>query len=215
MWFYFLNFGKSIIKYLQLKIMIYKVISISGSLYTKEGLLSYNLLEESGGQWSYETVFNKPIPINTVLSVAATLSLNLTDFTNNDAAIGQYLAKVVASFITENKLDHKVDFIVTEGILVNENIYMGSAAEIAAHCNLPVVGELYKMNIALQGSANGVYAIAKNLLNCDAAESSINQNIAIALLGALRWREANNILAEHTNAKRSHIGGTLWLGVDA
>jgi protein involved in ribonucleotide reduction len=215
MWFYFLNFGKSIIKYLQLKIMIYKVISISGSLYTKEGLLSYNLLEESGGQWSCETVVNKPISINTVLSVATILNLTIIDFTSNDAAIGQHLAKEIASFISENGLDHKVDFIVCEGILVTENIYMGNAAEIAAASNLPVIGDLYRMNTALQGSAKGVHEIAQSLLACDAKESQANQNIAIALLGTLRWREANNILAEHTQATRSHIGGTLWLGVDA
>ncbi len=195
--------------------MLYKVISISGSLQTKEGLLSYNLLEESGGQWSCETVVNKPISINTILSVAATLNLTITDFISNDAAIGQYLAKEVAAFITENTLDHKVDFIVAEGIWVTQNIYMGNVAEIATHCNLPIIGDLYKMNTALQGTTNGIYALAQNLLSCNAYESAANQNIAIALLGALRWREANNILAEHTQAKRNHIGGSLWLGVDA
>lgn len=39
--------------------------------------------------------------------------------------------------------------------------------------------------------------------------------IAIALAGALRWREANTTLASVTGASRNSIGGALWIGQDA
>jgi anhydro-N-acetylmuramic acid kinase len=39
--------------------------------------------------------------------------------------------------------------------------------------------------------------------------------ITIALMGVLRWREENNVLAAITGARRNSIGGALWMGQDA
>ncbi len=39
--------------------------------------------------------------------------------------------------------------------------------------------------------------------------------LIMALMGTLRWREENNVLASVTGAKRNSIGGALWLGTEA
>ena len=36
--------------------------------------------------------------------------------------------------------------------------------------------------------------------------------IVMALLGALRWREEENVFSSVTGAERDSIGGALWLG---
>ena len=39
--------------------------------------------------------------------------------------------------------------------------------------------------------------------------------IVMALLGILRWREENTVLSSVTGAKRSSIGGAVWMGQEA
>lgn len=39
--------------------------------------------------------------------------------------------------------------------------------------------------------------------------------IVMALIGVLRWRENNNVLASVTGAKRDSIGGAVWIGQEA
>jgi anhydro-N-acetylmuramic acid kinase len=39
--------------------------------------------------------------------------------------------------------------------------------------------------------------------------------IIMALIGVLRWREENNVLASVTGASRSSIGGAVWIGQEA
>jgi anhydro-N-acetylmuramic acid kinase len=39
--------------------------------------------------------------------------------------------------------------------------------------------------------------------------------IIMALIGVLRWREENNVLASVTGATRSSIGGAVWMGQEA
>jgi anhydro-N-acetylmuramic acid kinase len=34
----------------------------------------------------------------------------------------------------------------------------------------------------------------------------------MALMGALRWREEENVLSSVTGAKKNSIGGALWMG---
>jgi anhydro-N-acetylmuramic acid kinase len=38
------------------------------------------------------------------------------------------------------------------------------------------------------------------------------EGLVIALLGVLRWREENNVLASVTGASRDSIGGAIWMG---
>ena len=39
--------------------------------------------------------------------------------------------------------------------------------------------------------------------------------LIMALMGVLRWREENNVLASVTGASRSSIGGAVWMGLEA
>ena len=39
--------------------------------------------------------------------------------------------------------------------------------------------------------------------------------LIMALIGVLRWREENNVLASVTGASRDSIGGAVWIGQDA
>jgi anhydro-N-acetylmuramic acid kinase len=39
--------------------------------------------------------------------------------------------------------------------------------------------------------------------------------LVMALIGVLRWREENNVLASVTGARRNSIGGALWIGQEA
>ncbi len=39
--------------------------------------------------------------------------------------------------------------------------------------------------------------------------------LIMALIGVLRWREANNVLASVTGASRDSIGGAVWIGQEA
>jgi len=39
--------------------------------------------------------------------------------------------------------------------------------------------------------------------------------IIMGLMGVLRWREENNVLASVTGASRNSIGGAVWIGLEA
>jgi anhydro-N-acetylmuramic acid kinase len=45
----------------------------------------------------------------------------------------------------------------------------------------------------------------------DADTINFKEALAIAIIGALRWREENNVLASVTGASRDSIGGALWI----
>lgn len=46
----------------------------------------------------------------------------------------------------------------------------------------------------------------------DAAIINYKEAIVMALIGVLRWREENNVLATVTGASRSSVNGALWMG---
>jgi anhydro-N-acetylmuramic acid kinase len=64
--------------------------------------------------------------------------------------------------------------------------------------------------IATMISGYGVEAIVPDIHLVDFKEA-----IVMALLGILRWREENTVLNSVTGAKRSSIGGAVWIGLEA
>jgi len=46
----------------------------------------------------------------------------------------------------------------------------------------------------------------------DAAIVDYEEALVMALIGVLRWREENNVLASVTGASRDSIGGAVWIG---
>ena len=49
----------------------------------------------------------------------------------------------------------------------------------------------------------------------DAALVDFKEALVMALIGVLRWREENNVLASVTGASRDSIGGAVWIGQGA
>jgi anhydro-N-acetylmuramic acid kinase len=46
----------------------------------------------------------------------------------------------------------------------------------------------------------------------DAGTVKFKESIVMALIGALRWREEENVLSSVTGASRDSVGGAIWLG---
>ena len=65
-----------------------------------------------------------------------------------------------------------------------------------------------RLQAVLQPAGVEVVATDKNL-------SDYKEAIIMALIGVLRWREENNVLASVTGASRSSIGGAVWIGQEA
>jgi anhydro-N-acetylmuramic acid kinase len=49
----------------------------------------------------------------------------------------------------------------------------------------------------------------------DAGLVDYKEALIMALIGVLRWREENNVLATVTGASRDSIGGAVWIGQEA
>jgi anhydro-N-acetylmuramic acid kinase len=65
-----------------------------------------------------------------------------------------------------------------------------------------------RLQAALQPAGVEVVVPEKNLIDYKEA-------LIMALIGVLRWREENNVLASVTGASRSSIGGAVWIGQEA
>lgn len=65
-----------------------------------------------------------------------------------------------------------------------------------------------RLQAALQPAGVEVVATDKDLVD-------FKEAIIMALIGVLRWREENNVLASVTGASRSSIGGAVWIGQEA
>jgi len=65
-----------------------------------------------------------------------------------------------------------------------------------------------RLQAALQPAGVELVASDKDLIDYKEA-------LIMALIGVLRWREENNVLASVTGASRSSIGGAVWIGQEA
>jgi anhydro-N-acetylmuramic acid kinase len=67
---------------------------------------------------------------------------------------------------------------------------------------------LERLQAALQPIGVEVVTTERNLID-------FKEALIMALIGVLRWREENNVLASVTGATRSSIGGAVWIGQEA
>ena len=67
---------------------------------------------------------------------------------------------------------------------------------------------LERLQAALLPMGVEVVTTEKNLID-------FKEALIMALIGVLRWREENNVLASVTGATRSSIGGAVWIGQEA
>lgn len=65
-----------------------------------------------------------------------------------------------------------------------------------------------RLQAVLQPAGVEVVAPEKDLID-------FKEALIMALIGVLRWREENNVLASVTGASRSSIGGAVWIGQEA
>ena len=57
--------------------------------------------------------------------------------------------------------------------------------------------------------------VAQPVSDSDKALIDYKEALVMALIGVLRWREENNVLASVTGASRDSIGGAVWMGQEA
>ena len=165
--------------------MVYRVL---GVLFTHSGLsIAFVEFHENAGMWTFELTANKNYSAGAI-----------------DPLIGE--------FIEENNLQYQVALVTihTESRSV---IFRG--ASIAAATGLPVITDLSAIDIALGGNGEFYETTAQKLGINEDKLSELSKTICVAFMGILRWREEYNFLSSVTGARRSSIGGAIWLGQEA
>ncbi|HEU5165855.1 MAG TPA: hypothetical protein VFU29_09970 [Chitinophagaceae bacterium] len=162
--------------------MIYRAL---GVLFSDSGYsIAFSEFHENAGVWTFELKTNRSYPTGNGISL-------------------------IEKFIEENNLQYQVALIAvhaeSKGILF-------SGASIAAATGLPVITDLSALDIALGGNGEFYGNISKKLKIASENMNELNKTICIAFMGILRWREEYNFLSSVTGAKRSSIGGAIWLG---
>ncbi len=194
--------------------MLYKIITIHGDLNLRTIQISYTHIEETGGNWNSETLHVKTNPFVFSATIPQLLQMNVVDFKKMEQEVSVRLSAEVLSFINAFQLEHKIDFIANLGIVVDSTLSIENNAALAAKLQLPVIGQFNEMNQVLGGDHNFLQ-IGNDILDMNDLDVSQRKIHSIALMGVLRWREAYNVKAAYSGAVRDHIGGCIWLGVEA
>jgi len=149
-------------------------------------MISFTEFHENAGKWNFELNQNKIYPPGPNHSLS--------------------------EFIEENNLQFKVALITVHteepGIILN-------GPSIAVATGLPVIIDLALMDKELGGNGEFYKSCAEKLSIDEKNIDDVNKSICIAFMGILRWREEYNFLSSITGAKRSSIGGAVWLGQEA
>ena len=165
--------------------MIYRAL---GVLFSHSGLsIAFAEFHENAGAWTYELKANKSYP-------------------------GMEIDAMIDQFIKENNLQYQVALITTHAETMGLTF---NGASIAAASELPVITDLTAVDIELGGKGEFYVTASKKLGITEEALSGLNKTICVAFMGVLRWREEYNFLSSVTGARRSSIGGAIWLGQEA
>ena len=158
-----------------------------GALFS--GGLSIVLVEfhENAGQWTFE--------------------LNA----NNSYGEGN-INSPIQKFIEEKSLQYRVALITVHSDVGGEQF---NGAFIAAETGLPVITDLLLLDKELGGNGDFYSASLEKLKMDHSDNTGLNKTICVAFMGVLRWREEYNFLSSVTGARRSSIGGAIWLGQEA
>jgi len=162
--------------------MVYRAL---GVLFSDSGYsVAFSEFHENAGVWTHE--------LKTHISIPSGNSISL-----------------IEKFIEENNLQYQVALITVHaespGILF-------SGASVAATTGLPVITDLTALDVALGGNGEFYNSALKKLNITNDSMNELNKAICVAFMGILRWREEYNFLSSITGAKRSSIGGAIWLG---
>lgn len=152
--------------------MVYRVIGLmSGS--SLDGLdVAYVEFEENKGQWEYRLLASECFPYDDHwLKLLRKLhTLSALDYQLAHSDFGHYCGQRVNEFIISNKLEFKVQLIVSHGHtafhipskLMTSQI--GDGAAIAAETGINVVSDLRALDVALNGEGAPIVPIGEKLL---------------------------------------------------
>jgi len=162
--------------------MIYRAL---GVLYSDSGYsIAFAEFHENAGVWTYE--------LKTHHSIESGNSISL-----------------IEKFIDENNLHYQVALISVHAESAGA-LFSGSS--IAAASELPVITDLAALDLELGGNGEFYSTASKKLSMSVEKMTDLDKTICVAFMGILRWREEYNFLSSVTGAKRSSIGGAIWLG---
>ena len=165
--------------------MIYRAL---GVLFSDSGYsIAFAEFHENAGVWTFELKTDRSYPTGNSISL-------------------------IEKFIEENNLQYQVALITlhaeSTGILF-------SGPSIAAATGLPVITDLSALDLELGGNGEFYSTASKKLNITNESMNDLNKAVCVAFMGILRWREEYNFLSSVTGAKRSSIGGAVWLGQEA
>lgn len=207
--------------------MVYRAIGLmSGS--EGEGLeIVFAEFHENRGAWTYtiQAADCYAYTADWKEKLLQANSLSALDYLLLHTEYGHYTGQQVNRFIEEHQLQYKVQLVASHGHTIFQmphgklTAQLGDGAAIAAITGINVVSDLRSMDLALGGNGEPILSVGEKLLGemvtPEPAFSKYKNALVIALIGLLRWREENNMLAEYTGAKRNSIGGAVWIGQEA
>lgn len=162
--------------------MVYRAL---GVLFSDSGYwVTFSEFHENAGVWTFTLKADNSYPTGNSISL-------------------------IKKFMEENNLQYQVALITVHaespGVLF-------SGASLAAATGLPVITDLTALDRALGGNGEFYNSALKKLNITNESKNELNKSICVAFMGILRWREEYNFLSSVTGAKRSSIGGAVWLG---
>ena len=162
--------------------MIYRAL---GVLFSDSGYsVAFSEFHENAGVWTFTLEANNSYPTGNSISL-------------------------IEKFIEENNLQYQVALIA---MYAESPGALFSGASVAAVTGLPVITDLTALDLALGGNGEFYKTTSLKLGIKEENLSELNKTICVAFMGILRWREEYNFLSSVTGAKRSSIGGAIWLG---
>ena len=179
-------------------------------------------------------------PANRVLNILANESGKAYDENGNIAAGGKINNELLAAL---NALDfyakpypkslansfgvETVYPLIKKYNLNNEDTLRTYTEHVASQISLQVINSTFKIEnsklLVTGGGAHNTFLLERlkallpdvDFIIPEAELINYKEALIMALLGILRWREENTVLASVTGAKRSSIGGAVWMGQEA
>ena len=213
--------------------MIYRAIGIISDSNTAGISISFNEFTAIGNKWQYSIIAAEQFVYDSiwVKRLSSLKSLSVEEYLLLNKQFGTYIGDLTNNFIDQNSLQHQVQLISFEGHFLHFDesctcTRFGDGATLAAKTGLSVIVDLHDMDEAFGGNGGGLFEKAERVLfnednkkNLEEKEAeklgTFKETLMVAMLGVLRWREEATVSSLATGAKKSSIGGALWLGNDA
>jgi anhydro-N-acetylmuramic acid kinase len=191
--------------------MVYRVLVLTDHK-KQEAVAGFVQLEVSGKNWSYEIKANARTAYSNEWQekLKASELISANEYLQLHASYGTLMAQVANEFIKEQELQCQIQLIAFPGLpLIPSSAYtLGDGAAVAAITGINTVSDFKRMDAVL-GGQNQQLSFQALLPVTDINTIEL---VHTALFAVLRWREENNMMAQHTGAVRDSIGGAVWIG---